>query len=236
MGWEVGVKGDIGSAEMRKTIQDFIDLDSDDSACIFAFIGHGFEVNGNHYLVPKDASLLKEHRNPAEFEADVKDSCRSLDFVQKIFETKRKGAHATAFILDCCRSCNFTTPSLTSESGLSQSSSISQSPSPKTVLKNSCIVYSANEGQTASDGKPGRGGPFMNTFVEEIDNGGDLGEVLERTRSRLEETSGPGKCQLCPFVSILKGKFHLRPRDADTEGTPSDEECIMGAAGGEAAS
>eukprot|EP00961_Rhodomonas_salina_P138923 1869184-Rhodomonas_salina.2 len=226
MDWEVHLEADVGLAAMRKAIEDFINLDIDDTSCIFAFIGHGFQINGNHYVVPRDARLLDSHRNPAEFEADVNNSCTSLDFVQKLFERKRKGSYPTAFILDCCRSCDFKTQSLKSGSGLTHNASISQPPQPKTALVNSCVVFSTNEGQTASDGKRGHGGPFINTLVQEIPKGGDLSEVLERTRFRLKESSGSGNWQLCPVVTTLITKFHFCPTSA-AESFDRDGDSLM---------
>eukprot|EP00961_Rhodomonas_salina_P200505 2704779-Rhodomonas_salina.2 len=69
---------DLGLTAMRDAIFDFLQTEMDVDACVFAFVGHGIEVNGNHYLVPKDARLQNSHKDATDFEEDVGRSCISL--------------------------------------------------------------------------------------------------------------------------------------------------------------
>eukprot|EP00961_Rhodomonas_salina_P277762 3753574-Rhodomonas_salina.1 len=230
--WEVILKTDLSYAAMRDVIADFLESEKDEEACMFCFIGHGIGVNGNHYLVPKDARLENVHSNAADFESDVTGSCRPLQFVLDRFARKRTGRCPTAFLLDCCRSCDYQTPSQENAvDGLLPSAAIVCAPAPKTTLKNSCVIYSTSAGRPALDGIPGMGGPFMNLFTEEIRAGGDLGQILRRTRTRLNEK--PGNLQLAPLEDMLDGSFHFHPNSpsATSLSRPPDHMVVSAPAG-----
>eukprot|EP00961_Rhodomonas_salina_P180204 2432050-Rhodomonas_salina.3 len=190
MGWKVEICQNADQGAIRREIRNFLASEKDEEASMFAFIGHGIEVNGNHYLIPNGAELIDtSHRNANDFELDVKDGSKSVSDIQHWFARKRLGRHPTLFLLDCCRNAHyyFSKSQQNASDGLLPRAALQEPAQPKELLDNCCFIYSTNSGRTASDGTPGRGGPFMNAFVEEMKclDGRNLHEILMRTGNQL---------------------------------------------------
>eukprot|EP00288_Rhodomonas_lens_P011056 CAMPEP_0177750514 /NCGR_PEP_ID=MMETSP0484_2-20121128/33062_1 /TAXON_ID=354590 /ORGANISM="Rhodomonas lens, Strain RHODO" /LENGTH=518 /DNA_ID=CAMNT_0019265573 /DNA_START=176 /DNA_END=1727 /DNA_ORIENTATION=+ len=209
MKWDVVFKVELGHKKMRDEMNNFLQKERDTDVCMFAFIGHGIEVNGSLYLVAQDARLQRSHTNAHHFESEVQNSCIRMDFVQECFGNERHGDHPTLFVLDCCRSCDYQTPSSQSVSGgFLPSASISKSPAPKTILRNSYVLFSTSPGHVAEDGDPGTGGPFMSAFVKEMENV----DIVRRTQTILETA---GAKQL-PVLEQSSGQScHFPPLNGD---------------------
>jgi hypothetical protein len=190
LGWKVTLLTDVRKATAQESLTEFRDLvENNSNACLFAFVGHGLESGGKNYLVPSDAKL------PFRREADLKDLCIPFEEVTKMLaevqNCKKKPAH-TIFVLDCCRSDAFGTsgPQRGEHASTSGSQRGGQATSLQSNVKNSLIVYSTTSGHTATDGRPGEGGPFMRAFTKYAEIAGDeINSVLNKTRVELQSST-----------------------------------------------
>lgn len=92
-GFNTEIYYDLKYIEMREKVAEIKYNVESFSTNFFYFAGHGFENNGQNYLVPCDAKLNKVD--------DVKDCINITDFVVNL---GRKTKTTNIVILDCCRS------------------------------------------------------------------------------------------------------------------------------------
>ena len=206
LGWEVSFEPNLTFVEAQNTIGEFAELVKDNGgACLFAWIGHGIELHGKQFFVPRDAALGEHvYSNHGDFVQSVQGSCIGFDFVRQCLFNVRDGSEPTIFVLDCCRNDFWSSCSL----GVSKDREFSVN---SREIENSIVVFSTTAGSTAEDGPVGMGGPFMGAFTEEIlKEGQDLDEALNNTRRRVRELSS--NCQLAPSTSLLYGKFYFNLR------------------------
>src|SRR3979490_3401697 len=145
-GFDVAVsRHDLPAAETRRVLRDFADRTRDADIAVVYYAGHGIEVDGSNYLIPRDAKL--------ERDTDVYDEALSLDRVLLAIEPAKK---LRLVILDACRDNPFaqnmkrTVASRAIGQGLAK-----VEPSSPNML----IAYSAKAGSTAADGD-GKKRPF----------------------------------------------------------------------------
>jgi hypothetical protein len=231
-GWEVDFVPNVKLEEAHESLTNFMDLvELSEDSCLFAFIGHGIEVNGKNYLVPCDAKLgERDYRGKVDdFEMDLMQKCFPFEhvtrkFAERVTQIRNKGMPTppTIFILDCCRD-NFADAG---SAGVNRSIFGAQS-KPESGIRcdvdNSIVIFSTTSGQTASDGKAGKGGPFMRAFTEAAEVPEvTLDDILRQTRQALELSTQDGaRYQMAPSIDLLKQKFYFIPPQ------------MMGAAGGE---
>eukprot|EP00961_Rhodomonas_salina_P148151 1994638-Rhodomonas_salina.1 len=212
--WNVQIEENQNREEMHKVISQFVNVrlnPMEDDALLFAFIGHGIEVNGSNYLVPSRGQFfLDRHENEDRFETDIKDSCIQLqDVVGKYFESC-KGVHPTIFIMDCCRTGFDTASDGQGAQHIATLKHKSRERNPKSrernraYLENSCFFFSTGAGQVAQDGKVGQGGPFMKAFVDEMIKQQELLTTLQRTKDRLEN------CQDAHYINHMATEFFFQ--------------------------
>lgn len=90
MGFNVLSLGNLTRNEMYRGVGEYINLLSEDCYAFFYYAGHGFELNGKHYLLPVDA--------PAEWKQQ--DAICVQKILELIWKAKPK---LTVLILDMCR-------------------------------------------------------------------------------------------------------------------------------------
>jgi uncharacterized caspase-like protein len=88
----VDTKLDLGVAEMRKALREFVAKARDADVAVIYYAGYGIELDGNNYLVPTVATL--------ETDADVFDETFPLDRVLFAIEPAKQ---LRLVILDACR-------------------------------------------------------------------------------------------------------------------------------------
>jgi len=103
---DVTVRTDLGIAQMRAVLREFVRKAADaDIAAVF-HAGHGIEVGGHNYIIPVDAKL--------ELETDVEDEAIDLDRVLQQLEPVKR---LKLVILDACRECAVSVKAATSDAG-----------------------------------------------------------------------------------------------------------------------
>ncbi|XP_028399099.1 mucosa-associated lymphoid tissue lymphoma translocation protein 1-like [Dendronephthya gigantea] len=90
MGFNVLSFGNLTRQEMLRGIEEYVNLLSEDCYAFFYYAGHGFELNGKHYLLPVDA--------PADWKQE--DAICVQWILELLWKPKPK---MTVIILDMCR-------------------------------------------------------------------------------------------------------------------------------------
>ena len=135
LGYDVREKLNIKSEDCSRILTDFEDQIKDYDASIFYFAGHGFELDGENYLIPIDCQIPPGNK----YEADR--SCIRLTEVLGILKTN--SGKVNIVIIDACRK--------TFDRGVA--SSFAQVQAPKGTL----IAFSTspNEGAKDDNGQDG---------------------------------------------------------------------------------
>ncbi|KAJ1479056.1 hypothetical protein T484DRAFT_3639621 [Baffinella frigidus] len=91
LGWTVEMAVDFGLKQTKKKIKEFAFCRAKYSGgdCLFAFVGHGVELNGRKYLVAADSEFDLTYESEATFEKTVKRGCLPFDEVQGEFKNAR---------------------------------------------------------------------------------------------------------------------------------------------------
>jgi hypothetical protein len=156
LGWDAEAELNLGLSQVNEAIDGFAkSVAASGEACLLAYIGHGIEIGGNVFLLPSDCRI---NSNRVE-EGDLDRLIRLAD-VQAVFAAQRSSEASKRgsilFLLDCCRSClEISAAVRTLLAGYGKT---------RTMLENSMTIFSTSSGETAEDGRPGEGGPWMNTF------------------------------------------------------------------------
>ncbi|KAJ1487835.1 hypothetical protein T484DRAFT_2180788 [Baffinella frigidus] len=231
LGWDVKVVQDAGLDDAEEAIGRFAEsVAGSGDACLFAFIGHGAEVSGSVFLVPRDAKFRGEYRETSDLEKHVSRKCIRFAEVQATFARHRgapSDAEATVFVLDCCRdgmSCAVTGAGR--GIGLQKAGAGAAA---RAEVKNAFVIFSTSSGRVAGDGRAGEGGPFMNVFTSELEKEGQqVTDVTMHTRRRMLASSA--QCQLAQDESTLTAHLyfngHARKSPADTPLTSAEAEPV----------
>ncbi|MGO9545876.1 MAG: tetratricopeptide repeat protein [Rhodomicrobium sp.] len=143
--------------QMAQALKNFGDLAEGSEWAVVFFAGHGFEMNGETYLVPADAELLRD--------THVTDETVSLTQVQAKVDAATK---LGLVILDSCRNNPFLAH-MARSAGASRA--ISQGLANVEPEGNVLVAYSAKHGTTAQDGA-GAHSPFTAALLDHIEEPG----------------------------------------------------------------
>ena len=130
--------GKVTKDAMLDAIEKFVESVDEDTVAVFAFMGHGVEENGNHYLMPQE--LPTKH-----LKSNAISQTETLD------EIDAKSPLLTMAILDCCRErVTGNRGAMTNTKGLRGLSGPA----------GSLTMYACGEGGYAKDSSGGRNGVF----------------------------------------------------------------------------
>ena len=93
IGFDVTVVKDATSTEMRSALRDFGQQARDAEKALFYYSGHGLEIDGENYLIPTDAVLLREtdaRREAVELNAVIVNASRASDLSVVIVDAARR--------------------------------------------------------------------------------------------------------------------------------------------------
>lgn len=120
-------------------------IKSKDDVALFYFAGHGIELNGSNFLIPREVAFDKDPAKVIAGSVGLQELIGTLaSDVQATFEDV-----TGVFIIDACRENPFSGESVTASAG-----EIGLAPL-KNLPKNVFVMYSAGIGQLALDGKKG---------------------------------------------------------------------------------
>lgn len=153
VGDHTGYNIDLSLISMARALADFSVAAESAKTAIFYFAGHGLEVDGQNYLLPKDARLC--HVRRIYFEtiklADVRAAVEHA-------------SHLRLILLDACRNDPFRVPMR----GLEGRRSVTRGFANIEPSGNTGIVYAAKHGTMAKDGPFGGNSPFASALLKHL--------------------------------------------------------------------
>jgi uncharacterized caspase-like protein len=179
-GFQITAAYDPTYADMQKALRDFgRALDGADTGLVF-YAGHGLQVDGKNYLLPRDVTL-----------GDDGSVERESVNMNAILELLGSEPRVSVVLLDACRD-NPLAANLARRAGAARRAAVNQGLAqvPATAA-NTLIAYSTQPGATAGDGT-GRNSPFTAGILRHITAPGlDVQELMRRVRaSVIAETGG----------------------------------------------
>ncbi|EKS40070.1 caspase family protein [Afipia clevelandensis] len=169
----------------------------------FFFAGHGFEINGQNYLLPTDIDAVKQGQ-----EELIRDGAFAAERV--ISRLQARGARTSIFVFDACRNNPFEATGTRALGGTGGLAPISP---PEGVF----VIFSAGAKQTAldrlNDNDPNPNSVFTRTFVRELAQPGlNLVQIAKRTQSDVRKlTMAANRMQTPAYYDQIVGDFVLKP-------------------------
>jgi uncharacterized caspase-like protein len=137
LGFEVIVRDDLGRSAFNTVWTDFLGKLQPGDTAAFYFAGHGVELGGRNYLLPKDVPSIR----PGRDELLKRESLSLQEFLEDLRE---RGTQLNLVILDACRDNPF--PGLGGRTvGRARGLAVTEPP------EGTFIMFSAGAGETALD-------------------------------------------------------------------------------------
>ncbi len=193
--FEVFYYEDITQKKFKKAIKQFSNKLSSGGVGLFYFAGHGIQVEGENYLIPKDADIADKDDVDGE----------SLPIAYLTAKLKKASNRLNIIILDACRNDPF---SRGTGGGLAP-----------IYARGTYIAYATEAGKAAKDGK-GKHGVFTKHLIKYMDEPITIDEVFKKTRTAVyNDTDGeqfPGT-----YNQVINGSFFFtlpKPKPIPTGG------------------
>jgi len=175
--------------QIDEAIEQFLPLLAQCIVGLFYFAGHGFQKDGDNYLVAKDA----------DFSSLGSMERHSLSLTKIVRDMSKKNKNANILILDACRNIIST--------GLR---SINGGLAPVYAPKGTLIAYATSPGETANDGG-GRNGAYTEALLKHISTPDVVVEdIFKRVRNSLSASTRGG--QTSWEHTSLSGDFYFNLR------------------------
>ncbi len=174
LGFQVIEGNNLSRRQMSETLLAFDRALSQGDTAFFFFAGHGFEIQGDNYLLPVDVPEATEGQ-----EELVRDASFAA---QRVIERlQSRGVRTSILVLDACRNNPFERPGKRSVSG-------SAGLAPMTPNEGVFVIFSAGAKQAAldrySEDDKDPNSVFTRHFVKELNTPGlTLVQVAKRTQS-----------------------------------------------------
>ncbi len=196
-GYDVQIGYNLDQANMKKAIIEFSKKFNSYKSGLVYYAGHGFQIDGENYLVPTDTP-----QTDVMFE--LKSSLVNVDYV---FEAINDPKKPKIIILDACRNNPFKDKLASSYRGLDDNGF-----SEIKAQINSEILFSTAAGTKVNDDNP-----FTRIFSEEIIKGGCYDDILRRTNSRVREENPR---QILATMGFLEDKICFGEEKKEAPVTP----------------
>jgi len=202
VGFEVVDGLDLDKRGMDSALTRFARLAQDADAAMFYFAGHGFQFNGENYLVPVEARI--EDEIGVQYETTrLADVVTALNFAKGV----------KIMVLDACRNNPFV--GLLAKRQVTRGFAVGTGLAPVQRAQGMVIAYATQANDVAADGA-GRNSPFTAALVREIGQPGlEVAALFRRVqKSVYDETQG----KQTPELSLsLLGDFYLNRAETDAD-------------------
>ena len=202
VGFEVVDGIDLDKRGMDAVLSRFARLAQDADAAMFYFAGHGFQFNGENYLVPVEARI--EDEVGVQYETTrLNDVVTALNFAKGV----------KIMVLDACRNNPFVNQLARRQA--TRGFSVGSGLAPVARAQGMVIAYATQANDVAADGA-GRNSPFTAALVREIDQPGlEVAALFRRVqKSVYDATAG----RQTPELSLsLLGDFYLNRAETDAD-------------------
>jgi uncharacterized caspase-like protein len=200
VGFEVVDGIDLDKRGMDTVLTRFARLAQDADSVMFYFAGHGFQFNGENYLVPVEAKI--EDEAGVQYETTrLNDVVTALNFAKGV----------KIMVLDACRNNPFVNQLAKRQA--TRGFSVGSGLAPVARAQGMVIAYATQANDVAADGT-GRNSPFTAALVREIDQPGlEVATLFRRVqKSVYDATAG----RQTPELSLsLLGDFYLNLAETD---------------------
>ena len=177
IGFEVTRLENADYATLRRGLRAFRREAAAAKIAVVFYAGHGIEVSKHNFLVPVDASL--------QTDGDVEYEAMPLD---RVVNAVQGASELRLVVLDACRENPFL-KSMKREKGSTRSIGRGLARPPKSG-GDTLIVYSAEEGQTAADGK-GRNSPYTSALLRYMKEPGlEVGMMFRTVHKAVRNSTG----------------------------------------------
>jgi hypothetical protein len=202
VGFEVVDGVDLDKRGMDQAVTRFARLAQDADAVMFYYAGHGFQFNGENYLVPVEARV--EDEISVQYETTrLNDVLTALNFSKGV----------KIMVLDACRNNPF--DSQLAKRQATRGFAVGSGLAPVARAQGMVIAYATQANDVAADGT-GRNSPFTAALVREIDQPGlEVATMFRRVqKSVYDATNG----RQTPELSLsLLGDFYLNREETDSD-------------------
>jgi len=190
-GFDVTTRKNATWRQMKEAIRDFTFKLDEKSVGLFYFAGHGIEFEGNNYIIPIDADIVREE--DIEYE--------SVNAGRVLSGFKQTKNELNLVILDACRNNPYSRGFRSKTRGLNRMQ-------PAT---GSLILYATEPGNVASDGV-GDNGVFTEHLVKAINTQGlSIENVFKTTAINVSQATG--KKQIPYIEGVILGEFYFDGSD-----------------------
>lgn len=199
LGFTVELKIDADRKQLIASIDLFSQRLQRGDLAVFYYAGHGYQIDGENYLVPTDFDGHDE--TAAKFD--------SYPIARLSEGMENSGAALNIIILDACRNNPFR-GTRAMGGGLASMS----------AAAGTFVAFATSPGKTASDNSRGKNGLFTAYLLEALKESGlTLDDVFNRTREQVYNASN-GK-QIPWTQSSVIGRFYFRPSNETAAPTPA---------------
>lgn len=202
VGFEVVDGIDLDKRGMDAALTRFARLAQDADAAMFYFAGHGFQFNGENYLVPVEAKI--EDEVGVQYETTrLNDVVTALNYAKGV----------KIMVLDACRNNPFV--GLLAKRQATRGFSVGSGLAPVQRAQGMVIAYATQANDVAADGA-GRNSPFTAALVREIDQPGlEVATLFRRVQKSVYDTTAGRQT---PELSLsLLGDFYLNREETDAD-------------------
>ncbi len=202
VGFEVVDGIDLDKRGMDSALTRFARLAQDADAAMFYFAGHGFQFNGENYLVPVEAKI--EDEVGVQYETTrLNDVVTALNYAKGV----------KIMVLDACRNNPFV--GLLAKRQATRGFSVGSGLAPVQRAQGMVIAYATQANDVAADGA-GRNSPFTAALVREIDQPGlEVATLFRRVQKSVYDTTA-GR-QTPELTLSLLGDFYLNREETDAD-------------------
>jgi hypothetical protein len=203
VGFEVVDGIDLDKRGMDQALSRFARLAQDADAVMFYYAGHGFQFNGENFLVPVEARI--EDEVSVQYETlKLSEVTTALGFAKGV----------KIMVLDACRNNPFLAQ-LTKKQGATRSFSVGNGLAPIARAQGMVTAYATQANDVAADGA-GRNSPFTAALIQEIKQPGlEIATMFRRVQKAVYDATG-GK--QTPELSLsLLGDFYLNREETDAD-------------------
>lgn len=202
VGFEVVDGIDLDKRGMDAALTRFARLAQDADTAMFYFAGHGFQFNGENYLVPVEAKV--EDEVGVQYETTrLNDVVTALNYAKGV----------KIMVLDACRNNPFV--GLLAKRQATRGFSVGSGLAPVQRAQGMVIAYATQANDVAADGA-GRNSPFTAALVREIDQPGlEVAALFRRVQKSVYDTTAGRQT---PELSLsLLGDFYLNREETDAD-------------------
>jgi uncharacterized caspase-like protein len=210
VGFEVVDAFDPDYAQLQTALRNFGRKLAGAQVGLVYFAGHGVQIDGRNYMLPRDAKLDDDGAIGSE----------AIDVAQALNILSQQ-PRVSLVILDACRD-NPLAASLARRAGVARSLAVSQGLAQITATSPETLVaYSTQPGSIAIDGR-GRNSPFTTALLRHIATPGlDVQELMRRVRaSVMQSTNGVqvpwDNSSLTKSFAFAPGQAGRAPPSAET--------------------